>query len=122
MPVAWPVERGERRRRSLRFTGSPTPSSELIRRGDMSTVGEWAAQRKSRLGTWLSADGIFIAMVCLSGRSKRSRGIQSIITTRSQGWSCSNSVFVRTCPTLATPEDEARVAEEFRKQARLERK
>ena len=38
------------------------------------------------------------------------------------GWSCSNSVFVRACPTLATPEDEARVAEEFRKLARLERK
>jgi hypothetical protein len=36
-------------------------------------------------------------------------------------WSCSNSVFVRTCPTLATPEDEARVEEELRKLARLER-
>jgi hypothetical protein len=25
------------------------------------------------------------------------------------GWSCSNSVFVRVCPTVARPEDEARV-------------
>jgi len=32
---------------------------------------------------------------------------------------CSNSVFVRACPTVATPEDEARVAEESRKSARL---
>jgi hypothetical protein len=31
------------------------------------------------------------------------------------GWSCSNSVFVRVCPTVATPEDEARVGEESRK-------
>ena len=33
-------------------------------------------------------------------------------------WSCSNSVFVRACPTVATAEDEARVAEELRKLAR----
>ena len=33
-------------------------------------------------------------------------------------WSCSNSVFVRTCPTLATPEDEVRAAKEFSKPAR----
>ena len=32
---------------------------------------------------------------------------------------CSNSVFVRACPTVATPEDEVRVAEELRKFARL---
>jgi len=36
------------------------------------------------------------------------------------GWSCSNSVFVRACPTVATPDDEARVAEKERKFALLE--
>jgi len=35
------------------------------------------------------------------------------------GWSCSNSAFVRACPTVATPEDEERVAEAERKLARL---
>jgi hypothetical protein len=39
---------------------------------------------------------------------------------RNWSWSCGKSVFVRACPTLATPEDEARVAEEERKFARLE--
>ena len=38
------------------------------------------------------------------------------------GWSCSNSVFVRACPTVATPEDEVRVAEKSREMARFERK
>jgi hypothetical protein len=28
-----------------------------------------------------------------------------------KGWSCSDSTFVRACPTVATPEDEAGVAE-----------
>lgn len=31
---------------------------------------------------------------------------------------CTNSVFVRACPTVATPEDEARVAKEPSKRAR----
>ena len=39
----------------------------------------------------------------------------------SRGWSCSNSVFVRVCPTVATPEDEAWGAEEERSLARLEK-
>ena len=33
-------------------------------------------------------------------------------------WSCSNRAFVQACPTVATPEDEARVAEELRKLGR----
>lgn len=35
-------------------------------------------------------------------------------------WSCSNGVFVRACPTLATAEDEARAVEAERKLERLE--
>ena len=35
------------------------------------------------------------------------------------GWSCSDSVFVRACPTVATAEDEARSAEQYRELARL---
>ena len=33
-------------------------SAELLWRGDMSTVVEWPAKRKSNLGTWLSVGGI----------------------------------------------------------------
>ncbi len=33
-------------------------------------------------------------------------------------WSCFDSSFVQACPTVATPADEARVAEEVRKLAR----
>jgi len=36
-------------------------------------------------------------------------------------WSCGKSAFIRACPTVATPEDEARAAEELRELARLEK-
>ena len=89
----------------------------------MSTVGGMGSTEKIKPrdlvvgGRYLNRNGLFI------------REIEAIEGNRvhyhdqeTKGWSCSNSVFVRVCPTLATPEDEARVAEEYRKQARLERK
>ena len=36
-------------------------------------------------------------------------------------WSCGKSAFIRACPTVATPEDEARAAEELRELAHLEK-
>ena len=98
-------------------------SAELLRCWDMSRVVGMGSREKTKPrdlvvgGRYLHRNGLFI------------REIEAIEGNRihyhdqvSKGWSCSNSVFVRTCPTLATPEDEARVAEEFRKLARLEQK
>ena len=66
-------------------------------------------------GRYLHRNGLFIRQIeAIEGNTIHYHDQES-------SWSCSNSVFVRTCPTLATPKDEARVAEVFRKQARLAR-
>ena len=67
-------------------------------------------------GRYLHRNGLFIRQIeAIEGNTVHYHD-------RESSWSCSKSVFVRTCPTLATPEDEARVAEELRKLARLARK
>jgi hypothetical protein len=66
-------------------------------------------------GRYLHRNGLFIRQIeAIEGNTVHYHDQQS-------SWSCSNSVFVRVCPTVATPEDEARVAKELRKQARLKR-
>jgi hypothetical protein len=68
-------------------------------------------------GRYLHRNGLFIREIeAIEGNRVHYRDQETT------GWSCSNSVFVRTCPTLATAEDEARAVEEQRKQARFERK
>lgn len=91
----------------------------MLWRGDMSTVIGMDNTQKIKPrdlvvgGRYLHRNGLFI------------REIEAIEGNRvhyhdqvSKGWSCSNSVFVRACPTVATPEDEERAAKEFRKPAR----
>jgi len=95
----------------------------LLWRGDMGTVVGMGSTEKSKPrdlvvgGRYLHRNDLFIRQIeAIEGNTVHYHDQET------KGWSCSNSVFVRTCPTLATPKDEARVAEEYRKQARLERK
>ena len=63
-------------------------------------------------GRYLHRNGLFIRQIeAIEGNTIHYHDQVS-------SWSCSNSVFVQACPTVATPEDEARVAQEVRKQAR----
>ena len=65
---------------------------------------------------YLHRNGLFIRQIeAIEGKTVHYHDQES-------SWSCSSSVFIRTCPTLTTPEDEARVANELRKQARVARK
>ena len=67
-------------------------------------------------GRYLHRNGLFIRQIeAIEGNTVHYHDQES-------SWSCSNSSFVRTCPRLATREDEARVAAELTKLARLERK
>ena len=67
-------------------------------------------------GRYLHRNGLFIREIEeIEGKTVHYHDQES-------SWSCSKSVFVRTCPTLATPADEARVAKESRKLARVARK
>jgi hypothetical protein len=67
-------------------------------------------------GRYLHRNGLFIRQIeAIEGNTVHYHDQES-------SWSCSNSAFVRACPTLATPADEARVANELRKLARLARK
>ena len=45
----------------------------------------------------------------------------SLILHGDWSWSWGKSAFIRGCPTVATPEGEARAAEELRELARLEK-
>ena len=65
-------------------------------------------------GRYLHRNGLFIRQIeAIEGNTVHYHDQVS-------SWSCSNSAFVRACPTLTTPEDEARVAKELRRQARSE--
>ena len=98
------VERGVALARGHEY-GRGMASTEKIKPRDL-VVG----------GRYLHRNGLFIRQIeAIEGNTVHYHD-------QASSWSCSNSVFVRTCPTLATPEDEARVAEELRKLARLERK
>lgn len=95
------------------------PSSELIWRGDTSTVVGMDNTQKIKprdlvVGRrYLHRNGLFIRQITeIDGNTV------GYLDEGKDRW-CSNSVFVRACPTVATPEDEARVAEELRKFARL---
>ena len=67
-------------------------------------------------GRYLHRNGLFIREI----EAIEGNRVHYHDQVSTSGWSCSNSVFVRVCPTVATPEDEARVAQEERKFARLE--
>src|ERR1035437_940079 len=93
-------------------------SAELLWLGDMSTVEGMGSTEKIKPrdlvvgGRYLHRNGLFIRQIeAIEGNTVHYHDQES-------SWSCSNSVFVRTCPTLATPEDEARAAKEFSKPAR----
>jgi hypothetical protein len=63
-------------------------------------------------GRYLNRNGLFIRQIeAIEGKTIHYHDQYS-------SWSCSNRVFVQACPTVATPADEARVAEELRKLAR----
>ena len=96
----------------------PSPPSELIWRGDKSAVVEMDSTQRIKPrdlvvgGRYLHRNGLFIREIeAIEGNTVHYHD-------QASSWSCSNSVFVRTCPTLATPEDEARAAKGFRQPAR----
>ena len=63
-------------------------------------------------GRYLNRNGLFIREIeAIEGHRVHYRDQYS-------SWSCFDSSFVQACPTVATPADEARVAEEVRKLAR----
>jgi hypothetical protein len=130
--AVWPSagKRGERRRRVREGELVPTlmvscgrlaaSSSELIWRGDTSTVvGMDSAQRiKPRDlvvgGRYLHYNRLFIREIeAIEGHRVHYHDQET------SGWSCSDSAFVRACPTVATAEDEARSAQQYRELARL---
>ena len=63
-------------------------------------------------GRYLHRNGLFIRQI------EAIEGDTIHYHDQMSSWSCDKSVFVQACPTVATPEDEARVAEELRKQVR----
>ena len=67
-------------------------------------------------GRYLHRNGLFIRQI------EAIEGNRVHYHDQASSWSCSNSAFVRTCPMLATAEDEARAAKEFSMSARFERK
>ena len=85
-------------------------SVELLRCWDMSTVVGMGSAEKIKPrnlvvgGRYLHRNGLFIRQIeAIEGNTVHYHDQES-------SWSCSDSVCVRTCPTLATPADEARVA------------
>ena len=94
-------------------------NTELLWGGDMSRVVGMDNTQKIKPrdlvvgGRYLHRNGLFIREITeISGNTV------GYLDEGKDRW-CSNSVFVRACPTVAAPEDEARVAEESRKFARL---
>ena len=84
--------------------------AKLPWRGERSRVAGMASTEKIKPrelvvgGRYLHRNGLFIRQIeAIEGNTVHYHDQES-------SWSCSNSVFVRTCPTVATPEDEARVA------------
>ena len=63
-------------------------------------------------GRYLHHNGLFIRQI------EAIEGNTIHYHDQASSWSCGKSVFVKACPTVATPEDEARVAKELRKQVR----
>ena len=61
-------------------------------------------------GRYLNRNGLFIREI------EAIEGHRVHYHDQSMSWSCFDSSFVRACPTVATPADEARVAAEMRKQ------
>ena len=55
-------------------------------------------------GRYLNRNGLFIRQI------EEIKGKTVHYHDQFMSWSCSNSSFVKACPTVATPEDEARVA------------
>ena len=60
-------------------------------------------------GRYLNRNGLFIRQI------EEIEGKTVHYHYQYGSWSCLNSSFVQACPTVATPEDEARVAEAMRK-------
>jgi len=63
-------------------------------------------------GRYLNRNGLFIRQI------EAIEGKRIHYHDQYSSWSCFDSSFVRACPTVATPTDEARVAEDVRKLAR----
>lgn len=63
-------------------------------------------------GRYLNGNGLFIRHI------EAIEGHRVHYHDQYGSWSCFDSSFVKACPTMATPADEARVAEELRKLAR----
>ncbi len=63
-------------------------------------------------GRYLNRNGLFIREI------EAIEGHRVHYHDQYSSWSCFDSSFVQACPTMATPADEARVAEEVRKLAR----
>jgi hypothetical protein len=63
-------------------------------------------------GRYLHRNGLFIREIeAIEGKTIHYHDQYS-------SWSCSNRAFVQACPTMTTPADEARAAEEVRQQVR----
>jgi hypothetical protein len=63
-------------------------------------------------GRYLHRNGLFIREI------EEIEGDRVHYHDQVSSWSCGKSAFIRACPTVATREDEARVAKELRKLAR----
>ena len=59
-------------------------------------------------GRYLHRNGLFIRQI------EAIEGKRVHYHDQFMSWSCFDSSFVKACPTVATPEDEARVAEELK--------
>lgn len=90
----------------------------LLCHGNRTTVAEMNSTERIKPrdlvvgGRYLNRNGLFIRQIeAIEGKTVHYHDQYS-------SWSCFNSSFVKACPTVATPEDEARVAEELRKLVR----
>ena len=90
-------------------------SEELLWRGNRTRVGGMSSPVKikpSQLvvgGRYLNRNGLFIREI------EEIEGKRIHYHDQYMSWSCFDTSFVKACPTVATPADEARVAEELRK-------
>ena len=89
--------------------------AELLSVGNRTTVAGMGSTKKIKPrdlvvgGRYLNRNGLFIRQI------EEIEGKTVHYHDQYASWSCLNSSFVQACPTVATPEDEARVAEAMRK-------
>ena len=90
-------------------------SAVLLWRGNRSTVVGMSSTKKIKPsdlvvgGRYLNRNGLFIRQI------EAIEGKRVHYHDQFMSWSCFDSSFVKACPTVATPADEARAEAELRK-------